>query len=954
MDIPAIYQYYPALPLSELSDLYSAGNNTLANKNIAILSYLPRTLRIHPDFPFTNTYILLLQDTDKVTSITWDVKLFGKGQLKVDPVFAVRGGVNSNRFSLEFRNDIFEANGNIKYDKLKITCKVQKGAEIKELTLEHALIKIINTKEVGLFTGTQSTLAGDPITTNYMINQLADYFPEAQVWNNKLVDVDVTNQHTLWKIVQGIIYDNLLDAQSNFLKTPLFYDLTSYYNLSFEAMVNNNEAEYEGQFTSGICNLPLHILSDVLGPNNQVPDYLNIGTGNKVYSMIVYDQFLAVNTVEDDFLMTIPQKIADSKERLVAAKASARELYHFSQFPKSAIMLTAMLIKYLFECSKKNECKDCKNRGFTWPFLGLDNLKDNQDLLRNTLTHYYNGPTNTIDDFAERAMKVNRLVWSPAVYTIANIQPRIVKAYFAKRVVRRIDVVKNAAGAIVSSEYIFDFERIDNSATRVNDAGAPLARQPDYDSALGHEVFLVVETIGCRGKKLVINVKPAGSAMTGNTNALELGYNNNFSNEFTGTVGDYAALNTTTTGDIDGTQKTKDYLKIDHKDKMIVKVALRPGSSVMMNMWTTGQPGIGIPGLRTNMGEFHIHVRREDNKEVYYGNGERMTAVNGEFLNSNDKYDSAARFRVANYSALEIFQENNPYKVRNNNGVIVDKIGYITNDFVQGISNDTPESPFKKVAYYYHDRLGNVHELGTPLMHKAQPKAHSVWPAPAPGAGATVGAAISFLPFRAVGEHIDAITMQMHDNGTHAQGNSNYAAIVPNAHGWYRNTSNVFSVDLVDADVAQLGYTGPNATHGIDYKKGDVRVLFDFQHTRRRYANPQLFAAVLGALAKLYETRPVLTVITEGFAFQEGSCYPSISHVNGDALDTDYFALAADTQKFIDALIYYGFTRFISGIGMVFNGPAGITFQHGADHQTHLHSGGTGFFNYATVTTINS
>jgi hypothetical protein len=310
---------------------------------------------------------------------------------------------------------------------------------------------------------------------------------------------------------------------------------------------------------------------------------------------------------------------------------------------------------------------------------------------------------------------------------------------------------------------------------------------------------------------------------------------------------------------------------------------------------------------------------------------------------------------VANYSALEIFQENNHYKIRNDDAVIVNKIGYIRNDFVEGIANDTPDSPYKKVAYYYHDILGNVHELGTTLMHKAQPKNAPVAPPTAAVMGATVGAAISFANNRSLGEHIDAITMQRHENGTHVSGNATYTALVANDFKWYKNSSQDFSVDLVLADIALTGYVGPNPSHGIDYKKGDVRILFDFQHTRRRYANPKLFAAVLGAIAKLYETKPLLTLVTEGFAFEEASCYPSVSHVNGAAIDTDYFTNTADTQKFIDAMIYYGFTRFLIGVGMTFTGPAGVTFTPDSHHQTHLHSGGsTGFNEAAVVTTINT
>ncbi|WP_422083485.1 hypothetical protein [Ulvibacterium sp.] len=82
----------------------------------------------------------------------------------------------------------------------------------------------------------------------------------------------------------------------------------------------------------------------------------------------------------------------------------------------------------------------------------------------------------------------------------------------------------------------------------------------------------------------------------------------------------------------------------------------------------------------------------------------------------------------------------------------------------------------------------------------------------------------------------------------------------------------------------------------------------EYRNTLRLYANPLLTAAVIGALVQFNED-----VICQGFAYIDGSCYPSAEHVNGEALDTDYFTAQEDNVNFILALNAFGFKRFRIG-----------------------------------------
>jgi hypothetical protein len=69
----------------------------------------------------------------------------------------------------------------------------------------------------------------------------------------------------------------------------------------------------------------------------------------------------------------------------------------------------------------------------------------------------------------------------------------------------------------------------------------------------------------------------------------------------------------------------------------------------------------------------------------------------------------------------------------------------------------------------------------------------------------------------------------------------------------------------------------------LNKQYGDLKIEYSFHNTKRRYANPALFAAMLGSLA-VYKK----AVISTGSAFQWGSCFPSTLHINGMAIDFEY------------------------------------------------------------------
>jgi len=63
-----------------------------------------------------------------------------------------------------------------------------------------------------------------------------------------------------------------------------------------------------------------------------------------------------------------------------------------------------------------------------------------------------------------------------------------------------------------------------------------------------------------------------------------------------------------------------------------------------------------------------------------------------------------------------------------------------------------------------------------------------------------------------------------------------------------------------------------------------LTIVFLYEETLRYYAKPELAAAVIGVLIQLGNTGFTST----GFSYRNSSCYPSVSHVNGEAIDIKY------------------------------------------------------------------
>ena len=127
----------------------------------------------------------------------------------------------------------------------------------------------------------------------------------------------------------------------------------------------------------------------------------------------------------------------------------------------------------------------------------------------------------------------------------------------------------------------------------------------------------------------------------------------------------------------------------------------------------------------------------------------------------------------------------------------------------------------------------------------------------------------------------------------------------------------------------------------INYENDDVTIKCELTETFRKYTNPDIMAGFIGALAEIKEN-----ILVTGSAYEQGSCFPSALHINGQSIDTKYIRKVNNLSNwnkdraFVQALYKFHFTIFRIGSSMHksdfedLNG----TKNGGNLHNSHLHS----------------
>lgn len=889
--VPKIYQYYPDVPLKELTDLYSVGDNRFpdtpaSNGNpvithrVCMLSYFTRTLMIHDGLPFNNKYVLLLENMANVGSITWGFQLYLNGTQAVTGDFIIPNNPTEFEYDLFFMKGILDNNSLPRFDKLKVTCSIVSGTNTIELFVFHELARATNV--IDLISETQCLpFAGNPDAFNFIANQLKAYYSdELLTWNNHALEIDAKEDEALKKAVLAVIYYNIQNCRSMTQEMSFLFDLNDFSPLGIKKLINDGNT-YQGSFKTGFCQVPLHVLSDILPVVTGIPDYAHIDVGNPVYSIIENNQLNTYNDLESKVLLTIPQKLQQMRDRMTANIPQLTKLYHLSIFPKSAIRMAAMLIKYLFESSKKNSCKECLKKDVRWSTSSLDSLKEYPTFLSNILTHYFREPYNKIEEFAPEAIKATKLTFSPYIYSlIHNVEPRILRAYFASR-----KVTKTPSG-----EFWMEFERIGNDMF-VNAAGNIVNEQnielrniqnqvqlkPDWDSFLGREFLLVVETWGLKGKEITCQIRPSANLFTVGTNNddLQVQADGSFVTNIMKRTGLFDALHVNT-NTLPGSAYTEEYLKVNHSEKTIVKIRLRPNAVDDFNTWTTE--------LGTNPLTLGIIAKCSDGTACLFGTNILQVRANGEFLTANDYYNGTSRFRIVNRNFYEINHSRNDFNLLINSIQANDNLlGRIIN----------PNST--EVVYLYYDINGGEHYLGSCLINSVQR-----W---------------------------------LRGSKTFSTG---WVERVAGSKTRYYNPDGTNQAQLIQVQLP------------LDYNQSGV-IIGLADNTTREYMNPEAYASLLGALAECGFT----DVTFNGSTSADGTGAPSISHINGINADFRYLKTNLDGGSILvsstdldvarqnqlnNAFHAFGWGRTTNFLSNLTSG--GILLDHcnqDADHHDHLH-----------------
>jgi hypothetical protein len=420
------------------------------------------------------------------------------------------------------------------------------------------------------------------------------------------------------------------------------------------------------------------------------------------------------------------------------------------------------------------------------------------------------------------------------------------------------------------------FTKIDSLHAQQDATGQAIA----YDTILGKTVYLIVVTNNMATLSVDVVLRPSDNTMTGNTETLRIMKYNGTSRTYEATnllraaVGNFDALNPRTGAH--AYTNTNNF-----SNTVIFKLQIRPDTQALFNTWATniGNATVNIEAV----------VERTDNQPCAYGTTSTTEVEGAEvFLNT----DAAGRFRLVNRHFFTVYHADNAYNIYTLNGASRKRLGNV------------PNSASTQVCYIYYNRYDNemlvttcdktsVHGRANGTVLTAVPPGY-VRQAPAPAGG-------------------EARTNYYYADDTIVTRGVNANAVVR-----YRVLANF--VDLV------------RMPDQLNINNNGVIISYIFSGTRRRYCNPQCFAAFIGALAQFAQQ-----MSSTGMCFGDATSYPSVSHPNGDSVDSSYTDNLATEQRKVNAFHEYGFAHILRGQTRFYGQLTNSTYH--ANHETHLHSG---------------
>jgi hypothetical protein len=419
---------------------------------------------------------------------------------------------------------------------------------------------------------------------------------------------------------------------------------------------------------------------------------------------------------------------------------------------------------------------------------------------------------------------------------------------------------------------------------------------------LGRVLYVVVEgQYLAAGENVTITLKTMDTRLTGTARqALRVTDGNADVESFTKPVGDTSAFN-------DNTGACAYTNLAQFGSKAVFKITLRPHARTDFDAWAEKirDAGADLPSIGIEVSCASVPAASSELR--------------------------GAPFTLENKKVYEVHHADNRYNflpTHTVNGAAVrKKIGHIENGFTN------------QVRYYFFNRIDNWHQICDATQASVRRRANGRRIAETSVRGNIPAGHVESAAAPAGG---DAATNYYYNatptDRTRQDPRTNYFRIVSaDTPGGGGRDYGVIRYDLANPDNANDMVDlirMPNSL-GYDQETGAnrVRAEFSFRNTARRFCNPRCFAGFIGVLIKLGRDDVVCT----GMCFGDATSYPSVSHPNGDSVDTAYLATLADEQAKVNAFKAYYFTNILRGDAGWQSSLQGASYARG--HNDHLHSG---------------
>lgn len=530
--------------------------------------------------------------------------------------------------------------------------------------------------------------------------------------------------------------------------------------------------------------------------------------------------------------------------------------------------------------------------------------------------------------------------------------PRVVNAYFAKKV-----VTNNGTNPItVAFTPIPDANPADHQATEV----------------LGRRVYVVVETQNMKGQSLGFAVKTADNNLTGTSKAYlplpDLQTVNGIQVQPKYFMGQVIAPNPSISGSwvnaevLVSNNSTLPYTNVASlENKLIQRIKLIPqaqitgaalSSSAVFGNWATNIAGSAAVNARLTL-EVKPSTVDTANQDQYVYFGEEKFDENAVFAGLGGFSEGKEQnFTVENRIVYEVFEDTNPYSFLTGTYTVSPRNptpSYVVSNRIGRVNN----AQSTQVTYYYHDRDDNVHEVCQCNLSAVRPRANGqTFMVPGtqnrkPGTEANVLADCGTWVVRAAGPGADSnfnyyygnlgngvwqniVTRDGTDNANADNTATDYGYV---RYGLLNPANNNTTIELVRMpDALAVAFSVAGVARSIG---------FGWRNTQRRFANPGCFAAFIGVLAEVNYA----DVLSTGMCFEDATSFPSVTHPNGDSIDTAYLAIAGGAidfpreQVILEAFIDWGFSQVIAGSNYTASTELPAAHSHNGSHNDHLHSG---------------